>query len=100
MGLERDAPHRGIQFLEPARRTHESSAGTQHGYKMTDAALRLLPDLVAGCKIMGLPVGVVRILIGVEVLFRMLCRQIPSHADRAVGALPAIGIDNVGAVPF
>jgi hypothetical protein len=48
--------------------------------------------------IVSLPVGLVRILVGIEILIGMLSRQLARHADRTVGAVPGIGIKDVGAV--
>src|SRR5579871_771274 len=65
---------------------------------MGDAALRLLPDFV-GCRVVvRLPVGVVRILVGIEVLIRVSRGQLPRHADGAVRSVAGIRINNVGAI--
>ena len=40
--------------------------------KMRDPSFGLLPDFVGCAMVMGLPVGVVGILVGVEIFFRIL----------------------------
>src|SRR5208283_5167309 len=75
-----------------------SSARTEHRDEVGDAALGLLPDFVGGRVIVGLPVGVVGILVGVEILLGMFAGQLARLTDRAVGTVVRIGINNVGSV--
>ena len=65
---------------------------------MRDASLGLLPDFVGGAVIVSLPVGVVGILVGVEILIGMFGGEFAGHANGAVGTVGGIGVNNVGAV--
>src|ERR1700686_2272177 len=65
---------------------------------MGDASLRLLPDFVGRAVIVGLPVGFVGILVGIEILVGLIARQFTGHANGAVRTIGRIGIKNVGAV--
>src|SRR5579863_5910405 len=65
---------------------------------MRDSSLGLLPDFVGGAVIMGFPVGIVGILVGVEILIGMFCGQFAGHANGAVGSISRVGVNNVGAV--
>src|SRR5580658_9073413 len=65
---------------------------------MRDPALSLLPDFVGGSVIVGLPVGLVGVLVGVEIFFGMLRGELAGHPDGAVGTVGGIGINDVGAV--
>ncbi len=60
----------------------------------------LPPDLIGGAAIMSLPVGVVRILVGVEILVGICGNDLARLDDRAIGPLARIGIDNFSAVGF
>src|ERR1700683_2431058 len=65
---------------------------------MRDASLSLLPDFVRGPVIMSLPVGFVRILVGVKILVGMLMGQFARPTNRAIGPVARIGVQNVGAI--
>src|ERR1700688_2859376 len=54
--LQRDTANRGIKFLQAARGTHKSSAGTEHGDEVSDTAVSLLPDFVRSTMIVRAPV--------------------------------------------
>src|SRR5258708_39493618 len=65
---------------------------------MGDASLGLQPDFVGSPVIVGLPVGLIGILVGVKILIGMFGGQFPRLANRAVRTIRGIGIQNVGAV--
>src|ERR1700676_289690 len=98
VGLQRNAPNFRIQFFQTSRSANESSAGAEHGNKMGDSAFGLLPDLVSRPEVMRLPVGVVRILVSVEIFVGMIGVELARYANRAVGAIRRIGINNVRSV--
>src|SRR3989442_11790883 len=95
---ERNAADPGIELSQAARGADKRPAGPQHGNEVGDASLGLLPDFVRGALIMGSPVGVVGVLVGVEIFLGMCCGEFSRHPDRAVGSIRRIGINNVGAV--
>src|SRR5512147_414453 len=86
VGLERDAADFGIQFLQAARSADESSSRPHDRSKVCDVAFSLLPDFVGGGAIVRAPVGVVRVLVGVEIKVRFLLREFMSYSGSAVGA--------------
>src|SRR5262249_51648002 len=65
---------------------------------MRDTAFGLLPDFFGCAMVVGLPVGRVRVLVGVEIFFRLTRVELACSADCAVGAVGGIGINNVRAV--
>jgi len=65
---------------------------------MRDASFSLLPDFVCGGFIMRAPVGVVRILIGVEVKIGITLDILTRDLDGAVGAFGGVGVDDICAV--
>src|SRR4029077_21109494 len=96
--LERNAANVRIQLFQAAGCAHEGSAGAEDGDKVGDTSLRLLPDLVGRAMVVSLPVGVVGILVGVVIKIRMLDIEFARHADRAIGSVAGICIDDVRAV--
>src|SRR3954469_4504349 len=62
---------------------------------MGDLFVRLPPDFRAGGFVVGPPVGVVVVLVGVEKVLRIFIDQTPNHALRAVGALLRVGEDKL-----
>ena len=98
VGLQGNATDLRIQFFQAARRTHEGAAGAHHGNEMGDTALGLLPDFFRCAMVVGLPVGWVRVLVGVEIFFRFAGVEFARGADRAIGAVRGIGVNDVGAV--
>ena len=65
---------------------------------MSDLAARLAPDLGAGGVVVGQPVGVVRILVGVVEARGVVAGQFAGAADGAVGTLIGVGPVDLGAV--
>ena len=90
--------HIRIQLFQPARGSHECSAGAQHGDKVRDTSFGLLPDFVGRAMVVSLPVGIVGILVCVEIKIGMLGIKFARHADGAVGAFAGIGVENIRAV--
>src|SRR5579863_42110 len=67
VGLQADETDRGIQLFEPARYSDESAAGAEACDEMGDAPGALLPNLVGGRVVMGLPVCWIAVLIRIEI---------------------------------
>src|ERR1041385_9406689 len=65
---------------------------------MSNAAFALLPDFIRCAVIMRLPVGIVRVLVGVEVLIRVFSIEFPSFADRPIRSFPRISKNNLRTV--
>ena len=65
---------------------------------MRDPSLSLLPDFVGRPVIVSFPVGLVRILIRIKILVGMIASQFTCHANRAIGSVGRIGIENICAV--
>src|ERR1051326_6999618 len=87
-----------IQLFQPPRRANEGSAGSHHGHKVRNPAVALLPDFIRRAVIMCLPVSIVRILIGVEVLLRMLSIEFSHFANRPVRSFARVSENNFRAV--
>src|SRR5581483_3616576 len=96
--LERDASHPRVQLFEPSRGADERATCAQHGNKMRDAPLGLLPDLVGGAKVVSTPVRVIGILIRIKILVGSARMKFAGVTDRAVRSLGRVGIDDVRAV--
>src|SRR5260370_18141094 len=97
VGLQAHAADSGIEFFEPARRSHEGAAGTEARDKMGDATGGLLPDFVGRSAIVGLPVCGIAVLVGVEIFFRISRDDFVHLANRAVGAFIAWSDHEFGA---
>ena len=65
---------------------------------MSDSALGLLPDFIAGAVVVGEPVVVVAVLVGVEEFFRVLGGKPAREADGAIGAVGSVSPLTVRAV--
>ena len=98
IGLERNAADPGIELSQAARGADERPACAEHGNEVGDASLGLLPDFVRGAVIVGSPVGVVGVLVGIEIFVGMFRGEFTRDANRAVGSIRGIRINNVGAV--
>src|SRR5271170_7809073 len=98
VGLQRDATDLRIQFLQAAGGSDESPGGAEHGHEMRDASFSLLPDFVCRGFVMRAPVGLVRILVGVEIKIRMALRILAGNFDGAIGAFGGVGVDDLCAV--
>src|SRR5262249_14500998 len=84
-----DATYCGIEFLEAARGADESAAGAESGNEMRDAAAGLLPDFVRGAAIVGLPVGRIAVLVGIEIFVGISGDHFFDFSDSAIGAFVA-----------
>src|ERR1019366_873284 len=98
VGLQRDTANLWIQLLQPARGADEGSGGAEHGDEMRNTPFGLLPDFVGGGFIVGTPVGVVRILIGVKIEIGMALGILARDLEGAVGAFGRVGVDDICAV--
>jgi hypothetical protein len=58
----------------------------------------LLPDLVGCAMVVGLPVGVVGILVGIKIFAGILGEEFAGGTNRAVGSVSRVGVNNVCAV--
>ena len=65
---------------------------------MSDTTFGLLPYLVGCAMVMSLPIGIARILVGVEVFLRLARIHLASDVDSAIRALVGGRINNVRAV--
>ncbi len=90
----------GLSSLQAARGSHEGAAGAEAGDEVGDLAFGLLPDFVAGGAVVGAPVLVVAVLVGVEVAVGLGSDEFAGLADGAVGAVGGVGPDDLGAVGF
>src|SRR6266404_960082 len=89
VGLQAYAADCGIKFLEPPRRSYKCAARSECGNKMRDAAGGLLPNLVGGSAIVGLPVRGIAVLVRIKVFLRIFRNDFVHFANRTVGALIA-----------
>ena len=88
---------RGVKFLEPARRADKCAAGPESGNEVGDPAIRLLPNLQSRCLVVRLPVGVVVVLVGVEVLVGLSGYD---FADRTLApSVPSVGSVRTSSAP-
>ena len=88
----------GVELLQAARGAHEGAGGAEAGDEVRDLAFGLLPDFVAGGAVVGAPVFVVGVLVGVVVAVGLGGDQLAGLADGAVGAVGGVGPDDLGAV--
>src|SRR5436305_15242538 len=65
---------------------------------MGDATVGLLPKFFGSPVVMGFPVSIIRILVGVKILFRILRVYFTSNAYRSIGTFICGRINNVGAI--
>src|SRR5437660_11142280 len=93
--LQRNAANLPIEFFQTTRRADESSGRSQDRYKMRDASLSLLPDLVRGSLIMRAPVGSVRILVGVKVKIRLLLRDFVRNPSSPIRSFSRVRKDDI-----
>ena len=96
--MQRDAADPRIQLFQTAGGADKGSGGAEHGDEVGDASLGLLPDFVRGGFVMGAPVGVVRILIGVEIKIGMALCVLACDLHGAVGTFSGVGVDDICAV--
>ena len=75
IGLHADALDGGIEFFESASDADECAAGSDAGDEMGDPAFGLPPDFHRGGFVMGAPVGIVVVLIGIEIFIRIGLRR-------------------------
>ena len=91
VGLHGDALDLRVQLLQAAGGAHEGAGGAEAGDEVRDLAFGLLPDLVGGGAVVGAPVFVVGVLVGVEVAVGLGGDQLARFADGAVGAVGGVG---------
>ena len=65
---------------------------------MRYAAFGLLPDFLRCTAVMGPPIRVIGVLVGVEVLTRLRSRKLARLADGAVRAFRGVGKNNLRAI--
>src|SRR6185437_13079977 len=88
----------GVELAQAARGAHKSAAGAEAGDEVRDQAFGLAPDLVGGGAIVGLPVLVIAVLVGVHVAVGVGGGELAGLADGAVGSVGGVGPDDLGAV--
>ena len=87
-----------IQVLQSPARPHERARGAGARHEMSHAMIGLFPDLHCRPLEVGLPVGVVVVLVGVKILFRMFGHQSPALVVSAVRTFQRVGFDDLRAV--
>src|SRR5271155_3941771 len=85
-------------LLQTACRSHEGSAGAKSGDEVGDLSLGLTPYLRRGRLVVGAPVGVVAVLVGVVKLITKFGCHFTGLADRPVGAVGGVRGNDLGAV--
>src|SRR5215217_1171544 len=98
VGLEGDDFYVRVVLFEAPRGADEGAARPQARDEVRDLAVGLLPDLRPRALIMRPWVGGVLVLVGVEVLRRVLGVEPPRLPDGPVGAFARIGQDDLDAV--
>src|SRR5438093_13277837 len=84
--LQADAPDCRIKLLEPSRRADKRAAGAERRDKMRDPAGGLLPNLVGGGSIVGLPVRGIAVLVRVKILLGICGDYFVLFANCSFGA--------------
>ncbi len=98
VGLHGDAADVGVELAEAAGGAHEGAGGAEAGDEVGDLAFGLGPDFVGGGAVVGAPVFVVGVLVGVEVAVGLVGGELAGLADGAVGAVGGVGPDDLGSV--
>src|ERR1700742_421455 len=98
VGLHGDAADGGVELAQAAGGAHEGAGGAEAGDEVRDLPAGLLPDFVGGGVVVGAPVVVVAVLVGVEEFCGVLGDESAGAADGAVGAVGGVGPEDVGAV--
>src|SRR5260370_4932623 len=62
------------------------------------ATFSLLPDFRSRALIMGAPIGIVVVLVGIEILSRRSCEQLASFGLRTITSLAGISFNNFRAI--
>src|SRR5208283_192034 len=57
-----------------------------------------LPDLLRRAAVMGAPVCIARVLVGIEILFRLLCGKFACFPNRAVRSFASVGENDLSAI--
>ena len=96
--MQAHATNLGVQLFQAPRRSNERPARAQPCDEMGDPAGNLLPDLVRGGAVVGLPIRGIAVLIRVKVLVRLGGNDFMDSANRAVGALVARSDDQLRAI--
>jgi len=65
--LDRDDPHPADFLAQPATHPHQGAGRAEARDEVGDAPAGLIQDLEAGRPVVGLPVGGIGILVGIEV---------------------------------
>ncbi len=88
----------GLSSLKAAGGSHEGAGGSEAGDEVRDLTVGLLPDFVCSGAVVGAPVLVVGVLVGVEVTVGFGGRELACFADGSVGAVGGAGPDDVRTV--
>ena len=86
IGLHADDANVRVQLFQSPRQSHQGARGAQGGHDGGDPAAGLFPDFIGRAVVMGLPVGLVVVLIGDVVLIREFAGQPVGLLDGAVRA--------------
>ena len=98
IGLQGDRGHAWIVFSQTPGNSSEGAGRAQASQKMSDAALRLPPNLFARSLVMGAPIRVIIVLIQIDVSVGKLSGQVARQRLGAVGAFHRIRFNDFNAV--
>ena len=84
-GLGSDHLNGGIEGFEAAASTHHGAAGADRSDKMGHAPARLLPDFGRSSISVGVPIGGIVVLVGLEIAIWIGFVHLPRLQNRAVG---------------
>src|SRR6185436_13910456 len=93
--LHRNRVKRGVKFSQPPRRSDECSRSSESCDKVRNSSIRLTPDLMPGSRMMGHPVGIVVVLVGIEIPIGMFFCELARDFLRPVGGLKGVGFDDL-----
>ena len=98
IGLKRNQPDRRVEFPQAAARPDKGPARSQPGHEVRELAVNLPDNLRPGRLVVGLPVGVVIILVRIEIQFRIVPVKFTGFLNRPVGRAVRIGQDQLGPI--
>ena len=96
--LEGDGPEARLPGPEEAGGAREGAAGAEGCHEVGDATVRVAPDLGTGGLEVGLPVGIIAVLVEVDGAFGVFVHDGASTGDGAVASVHGGGLDDLGPV--
>ena len=98
VGLHGDAADSRVQLRRRRVVPTKVPVVPKRSDEVRDLAFGLLPDLVGGGAVMGAPVLIVGVLVGVVVAAGLSGGEFAGFADGSVGTVSGVGPDDLGAV--